>query len=66
MIPLLLFAGFFLLLFLGVPIGAGLALAGAVAIALEGSGFLSLSTTVYTGVAKYPLLAIPIDRKSVV
>ncbi|WP_200775532.1 TRAP transporter large permease, partial [Azospirillum argentinense] len=49
----------FLLLFLGVPIGAGLALAGAVAIALEGSGFLSLSTTVYTGVAKYPLLAIP-------
>ncbi|MGY0713737.1 TRAP transporter large permease [Azospirillum argentinense] len=59
MIPLLLFAGFFLLLFLGVPIGAGLALAGAVAIALEGSGFLSLSTTVYTGVAKYPLLAIP-------
>ncbi|UKJ76476.1 TRAP transporter large permease [Azospirillum brasilense] len=59
MIPLLLFAGFFLLLFLGVPIGAGLAFAGAVAIALEGSGFLSLSTTVYTGVAKYPLLAIP-------
>ncbi|AIB15343.1 C4-dicarboxylate ABC transporter (plasmid) [Azospirillum argentinense] len=59
MIPLLLFAGFFLLLFLGVPIGVGLALAGAVAIALEGSGFLSLSTTVYTGVAKYPLLAIP-------
>ncbi|MBK3801861.1 TRAP transporter large permease subunit [Azospirillum brasilense] len=48
-----------MLLFLGVPIGAGLALAGAVAIALEGSGFLSLSTTVYTGVAKYPLLAIP-------
>ncbi|WP_114859572.1 TRAP transporter large permease [Azospirillum brasilense] len=59
MIPLLLFAGFFLLLFLGVPIGVGLAFAGAVAIALEGSGILSLSTTVYTGVAKYPLLAIP-------
>ncbi|MGR0187844.1 TRAP transporter large permease [Azospirillum aestuarii] len=59
MTALLLFAGFFLLLFLGVPIGAGLAFAGAAAIALEGSGFLSLSTTVYTGVAKYPLLAIP-------
>jgi len=42
-----------------VPIGAALALAGAVVIGVAGLGIMSLPTTVYTGMAKYPLLAIP-------
>ncbi len=41
------------------PIGAALALAGAVVIGVAGLGIMSLPTTVYTGMAKYPLLAIP-------
>ncbi|AWJ88291.1 TRAP transporter large permease [Azospirillum baldaniorum] len=59
MITALLFGGFFALLIAGVPIGAALALAGAVVIGVAGLGIMSLPTTVYTGMAKYPLLAIP-------
>lgn len=55
----LLFGGFFVLLVAGVPIGPALALAGAAVIAAAGLGTMSLPTTVYTGMAKYPLLAIP-------
>lgn len=59
MITALLFGGFFLLLIASVPIGPALALAGGVVIALAGLGIMSFPTTVYTGMAKYPLLAIP-------
>ncbi|PWC56179.1 TRAP transporter large permease [Azospirillum sp. TSO22-1] len=59
MITALLFGGFAVLLALSVPIGVALALAGAGVIAVAGLGVLSLPTTVYTGMAKYPLLAIP-------
>ncbi|SMH63046.1 TRAP transporter large permease [Azospirillum agricola] len=59
MITALLFGGFFALLVAGVPIGMALGLAGAVVIGVAGLGIMSLPTTVYTGMAKYPLLAIP-------
>jgi C4-dicarboxylate transporter DctM subunit len=50
---------FFLLLFLGTPIAVALGLAGSLAIWLGDLGILSVPTSVYTGIAKYPLLAIP-------
>ncbi|MBP2231137.1 tripartite ATP-independent transporter DctM subunit [Azospirillum agricola] len=59
MITALLFGGFFALLVAGIPIGMALGLAGAVVIGVAGLGIMSLPTTVYTGMAKYPLLAIP-------
>ncbi len=55
----LLFGCFFLLLVSGVPIAASLGLAGALVIAITGLGIMAVPTSVYTGIAKYPLLAIP-------
>jgi len=50
---------FFTLLFLGVPIGVSLGLAGFLVIAIEGLGIMALPTNIWTGIAKYPLLALP-------
>lgn len=58
-IALFLFGFFFLLLFGGVPISVSLGLAGAAAIALAKLGIMAIPTNVYAGIAKYPLLAIP-------
>jgi tripartite ATP-independent transporter DctM subunit len=55
----LLFAMFAVLLLGGVPIAVALGLAGTLIVALNGLGMMSLPTNVYTGIAKYPLLAIP-------
>ncbi|MEN9847916.1 MAG: hypothetical protein RL368_656 [Pseudomonadota bacterium] len=55
----LLFAVFAMLLLGGVPIAVALGLAGTLIVALNGLGMMSLPTNVYTGIAKYPLLAIP-------
>lgn len=55
----LLFGLFFLLMFAGVPIAASLGLAGTVVIALTGLGIMAVPTNVYAGIAKYPLLAVP-------
>ena len=44
----------------GVPLAVTLGLAGTVVVALAGLGIMSLPTNVYTGIAKYPLLAIPV------
>jgi len=55
----LLFGLFFVLMFVGVPIAASLGLAGTVVIALTGLGIMAVPTNVYAGIAKYPLLAIP-------
>ncbi len=55
----LLFGGFFLLMFAGVPIAVSLGLSGSLVIALSGLGIMAVPTNVYTGIAKYPLLAIP-------
>ena len=55
----LLFGCFFLLMFLGVPIAAALGLAGTLVISLAHLGIMAVPTNVYAGIAKYPLLAIP-------
>lgn len=55
----ILFGCFFLLLFAGVPIAVSLGLAGTLAIALAKLGIMAVPTNVYTGIAKYPLLAVP-------
>ena len=69
MIATLLFVAFLALLFLGVPIGAALGLAGAVCIALanldvQWFGLLAVPQNFYAGLGKYPLLAIPMGLTS--
>ncbi|WP_298371853.1 TRAP transporter large permease [Azospirillum sp.] len=59
MITALLFGSFLLMLLLGVPIAAALGLAGTATIATAHLGVISVPTSVYTGIAKYPLLTIP-------
>ena len=64
MIATLLFVAFLGLMFIGVPIGAALGLAGAAAIALANSdvqwfGLLAVPQNFFAGLGKYPLLAIP-------
>ena len=64
MIATLLFVAFLGLMFVGVPIGAALGIAGAVAIALANAdsqwfGLLAVPQNFYAGLGKYPLLAIP-------
>lgn len=58
-IAFFLFGFFFLLLFGGVPISVSLGLSGTAAIALAKLGIMAIPTNVYAGIAKYPLLAIP-------
>ncbi len=55
----ILFGAFFIMMFGGVPIAASLGLAGTLAIALGKLGIMAFPTNVYAGIAKYPLLAIP-------
>ena len=55
----ILFGAFFIMMFGGVPIAASLGLAGTMAIFLGKLGIMAFPTNVYTGIAKYPLLAIP-------
>ena len=59
MITTLLFGSFLVMMVLGVPIAAALGLAGTAAIAFAHLGVISVPTSVYTGIAKYPLLTIP-------
>lgn len=54
-----LFAAFVVMLLGSVPIAVALGLAGTIAAALAGHGLLTLPTNVYTGIAKYPLIALP-------
>jgi len=57
---LLLIAAFAVLLLLGVPIAVALGLSGVIVILALDLGIASLPTTVWTGIAKYPLLALPV------
>ncbi|WP_431280577.1 TRAP transporter large permease [Humitalea sp. 24SJ18S-53] len=59
MIGTILFAGFVAMLFGGVPIGVALGLAGAFCIWLADQSIMAMPTNVYAGIAKYPLMAIP-------
>lgn len=56
----LLLFGFFALMFAGVPIAVALGLVAAGVIAHAGLGIMAIPTGTYTGIAKYPLLAIPV------
>ncbi len=60
MMDWLLFGVFALLMFAGVPIAVAMGLAGVAVVAVADFGMLSLPTNVYTGIAKYPLMAIPV------
>ncbi|MBR0655026.1 TRAP transporter large permease [Plastoroseomonas arctica] len=59
MIGVILFLAFTILLFGGVPIAVALGLAGALAIQLADQSIMAMPTNVYSGIAKYPLIAIP-------
>lgn len=59
MIGSILFLAFLVMLLGGVPIGVALGLAGALAISLAGQSIMAVPTNVYAGIAKYPLIAIP-------
>ena len=56
----LLFGIFMLLMMAGVPLAVSMGLAGTAVVAATGMGMMSLPTNVYTGIAKYPLMAIPV------
>lgn len=53
------FIVFVLLMLAGVPIGVALMLGGAVGIHFADLGWLSIPNNFYAGIAKYPLLALP-------
>jgi C4-dicarboxylate transporter, DctM subunit len=57
---LLLLGVFAALMALSTPIAVALGLAGTLAIWIYDLGIMSMPTAVYTGIAKYPLLAIPL------
>ncbi len=57
---LFLFVVFLVLMVAGVPLGVAMGLAGTAVVFFADLGLMSLPTSVYTGVAKYPLLAIPV------
>jgi len=59
MIGTLIFVVFALLMLAGVPIGVALMLGGAVGIGLGDLGWLAIPNNFYAGIAKYPLLALP-------
>ncbi|GIZ53017.1 TRAP transporter large permease [Noviherbaspirillum aridicola] len=56
----ILFLGFALLLALGTPLAVALGIAGSAVILIEGLGIMSVPTNAYNGIAKYPLLALPV------
>ena len=56
----LLLGGLLVLLALGTPLAVALGITGTVVILREGLGIMSVPTNVYAGIAKYPLLALPV------
>jgi tripartite ATP-independent transporter DctM subunit len=57
---LLLFGGFLLLLVAGVPLATALGVSGAAVILAADLGSMSIASNVYSSIAKYPLLALPV------
>lgn len=57
---LILFLGFALLMAMGVPLAVALGISGTAVILIEGLGIMSVPTNAYNGIAKYPLLALPV------
>jgi TRAP-type mannitol/chloroaromatic compound transport system permease large subunit len=59
MIGVSIFVVFVVLMLTGVPIGVALLLGGAVGIGFANLGWLAIPNNFYAGIAKYPLLALP-------
>ncbi|HET7633846.1 MAG TPA: TRAP transporter large permease [Burkholderiales bacterium] len=59
MMDWVLFGIFLVLMLSGAPLAIALGLAGTAIIAAANLGIMAVPTNVYTGIAKYPLLAIP-------
>jgi tripartite ATP-independent transporter DctM subunit len=57
---IILFLGFAVLLALGAPLAVALGISGTAVILTEGLGIMSVPTNAYNGIAKYPLLALPV------
>lgn len=57
---IILFLGFAVLLALGAPLAIALGITGTAVILIEGLGIMSVPTNAYNGIAKYPLLALPV------
>ena len=57
---LILFLGFALLMAIGAPLAVALGISGTAVILIEGLGIMSVPTNAYNGIAKYPLLALPV------
>ena len=57
---IILFVGFAVLMAIGAPLAVALGVSGAAVILIEGLGIMSVPTNAYNGVAKYPLLALPV------
>ena len=55
-----LFGGFLLLLVAGVPLATALGISGAAVILAAELGAMSIASNVYSSIAKYPLLALPV------
>lgn len=51
---------FFGLIFLGMPLGVALGIAGVTVLWVEKLGIMAFPTNIWTGIAKYPLLALPV------
>lgn len=56
----LLFGGFIALLLAGAPLAVALGIVGTVVIVAADLGVMSIATNVYSSLAKYPLLALPV------
>jgi C4-dicarboxylate transporter, DctM subunit len=59
-VSVLLFGLFVALMLAGVPLAVALGLSGAAVIVAAQMGIMSVPTVVYGGIAKYPLIAIPV------
>ena len=57
---LILFLGLALLLALGAPLAIALGVTGTAVIMINGLGVMAVPTNAYAGLAKYPLLALPV------
>jgi len=55
-----LFLGFLVLLVVGAPLATALGIVGALVIIVKDLGAMSIATNVYSSLAKYPLLALPV------
>lgn len=56
----ILFGGFAVLLIIGAPLAVALGITGTIVILTQHLGIMSVPTNAYNGIAKYPLLALPV------